>query len=255
MCCARRNCHFFTLARVHANRLFDPITVPIRHSRDDGGILLFDGSPRPLLCQRHVRRIGLGHNDHARRIAIEPVDNSRPAGTSHAAESGKMVRKSICQRATPMSATGMHHHPRRLIDHHQGVIFVQDVQGNRFGSRHRARQVGHRNDNALPGVEPISGLGAAIVNQYASDTDGPPQLNPTVCRTFPRQKNIETYANILLPHNQLDRFSSTHPSYFCSALSLFSLGSLAAGGVPSVPAGGSTAGASVWGASIGGAVD
>ena len=89
-----------------------------------------------LLGQFGVGLIVAGHQDHAAGVAVEPVDDARPAQPAGGAQGRpEMELQGAGQRARPVSPGRMHDHARRLVDHHQVLVLVEDVQRDVFGPR------------------------------------------------------------------------------------------------------------------------
>ena len=65
----------------------------------------------------------------------------------------------------------MHDHPRRLVDDHQLVVLVEDLQGDVFRPRRLAGDFRQDDGDALAGVEAIGGLAAAAVDLDAAGGD------------------------------------------------------------------------------------
>src|SRR4051812_26046721 len=81
-----------------------------------------------------MRRIGLGDDQHATRIAIEAMHNARASWSTRAAELLKMKRESRGQRPAPVTFRGMHDHRGRLVDGREMFIFEKNLQRNIFGN-------------------------------------------------------------------------------------------------------------------------
>ena len=129
--------HLFPVVRVHSDRLLYEIAVTVRNSGSDRKILLLGRSGLELRREREVHRVRLGNDHHAARVAVEPMDDSRPRGAANAAELAKMKRQGARQCSRPVSACRMDDHPRRLVDGDDEFVFIEDVEWDFFGVRSR----------------------------------------------------------------------------------------------------------------------
>ena len=78
-------------------------------------------------------RVVLRDDHHARRAAIEPVDDARPQLAADAAEIGDVVQQRVDERARGVTRAGMHDHARRLVDDDEVGILVEDLERQRLG--------------------------------------------------------------------------------------------------------------------------
>jgi hypothetical protein len=65
------------------------------------------------------------------------VDNPWPSLLADSREIRTVVQDSVNQRPSRMTGGGMHDEPCRLIQDQKVGIFIQDVEGNRFGDEGR----------------------------------------------------------------------------------------------------------------------
>ena len=72
------------------------------------------------------------HQDHARSILVQPVDDPRPARAANTCQIGAVIQNRVDQRPVPIARGWMHHHARGLVDHQQIGILVQHVQRDRL---------------------------------------------------------------------------------------------------------------------------
>ena len=137
--------------RVDPDRLVDPVAVQLGPAGDQGEILLFDRAGLELRGQAGVGQVVPGHEDHAAGVAVEAVDDARPAWGRRPAElAAEMVLHGAGQRAGPVPAGGMDHHSRRLVDHREPLVLVEDFQGM-FWAGGLARRISEHHDHALAG--------------------------------------------------------------------------------------------------------
>ena len=79
-----------------------------------------------------MRLQGLGHEEQARRVLVDPVNY---AGPGNLLQLRRMVQQAIHERPTGIPGARVHDQPRGLVHHQQVVILVYDVQPNRLRSR------------------------------------------------------------------------------------------------------------------------
>src|SRR5262245_8889308 len=99
-----------------AYRFIDDVAVPIRHTDDDGQIFLLNFTRLELGSQGIVRLVILRDNDHAARVAIEPMYDSRPRRSAACAQRAEMMGQRACERAFPMALCRVNNHPSRFVD-------------------------------------------------------------------------------------------------------------------------------------------
>ena len=76
-----------------------------------------------LVLQPAVGLLILGQQDQARSLLIQPVYHSRPLLAAHPLDIRGMRQRGVHQRPAVMPRRRVHHHPGRLIDHDQVLIF------------------------------------------------------------------------------------------------------------------------------------
>jgi hypothetical protein len=89
----------------------------LHDSPDERDVFLLDLAIVELPRQLEVRGVVLRHDHHARRSAIESMDDPGRRSPPIAAEIGQVMQQRIDQRARRMSRARMHDHPGRLVQH------------------------------------------------------------------------------------------------------------------------------------------
>ena len=79
-----------------------------------------------------VRARGLGDDDDARRVAVEPVDDARPERAA-AGELPEVEGERVGERARRHPGRGVDDEPGGLVDDDELFVFVDDVERNLFG--------------------------------------------------------------------------------------------------------------------------
>ena len=78
-----------------------------------------------------------------------------------------MGNQRIDQRAGFMPRSGMHHQPRRFVEHDQMIILIADIQCNQFGQRFGRLGLGQ--DEADPVAQ--MGFMLGIIQHHLIDRD------------------------------------------------------------------------------------
>ena len=99
----------------------------------------------------------------------------------------------------------MHHHARRLVDDHNVVVLVENIQRNVFRARRLAWDFGQRDQNTLVGFEPIRRLAAAAIHFDPAGHNDAAHQHAAVVREAARQKGIEPAARLSGIDDQLNR--------------------------------------------------
>ena len=126
-----------------------------------------------------------------------------PAVLKPAAE---MVLQGAGQRARPVAPGGVDHHPRRLVDHRQPVVLVEDLQGDVFRLRGLARDRREHDHDPLAGMEPVGGLSAlAAIDRHAAGGDHAAEMDAAVGGEVTGQEDVQPPARLLGGDHELQR--------------------------------------------------
>ena len=106
----------------------------------------------------------------------------RPAGRAELVE---MELQSRGQRAGPVPFGRVNDHARRLVDHRQMSVFVQDIERDVFRRRALARQVGQRDRDVFAAVQPIGRFDAQPIDFDARGIDDLVQQHAAVAGKLP----------------------------------------------------------------------
>ena len=122
--------------RMMTDRLVDDFSIRIDRSERYRQIFLFDALFFKKGGKVRMRNVVFRNDDDAARVAVEPMNDSRPGGTAVRAQLAReAMRKRADQRPGPMAARRMHDHVGGLIDDRQIVVFIEDVERDLFGNR------------------------------------------------------------------------------------------------------------------------
>jgi hypothetical protein len=139
-----------------------------------------------------VNLIGLGDQNDAARIPIEPMYDAGPRFAANGTELIKMPGKGAREGTRPMPTRRMHDHRRRFVHRDQMLVLVQDIEGDVFGIGARGAQRKHVDDDALSGLEPIGDLRSGVIHPHAAGPDHFPPLHAAVLRQLPGEIGVQT---------------------------------------------------------------
>ncbi len=170
--------HPFPGVRVTPDRGIDGTDRLVRQAPDEAEVFALERTGAAVigeLCrERPMSGFGLGDDQQARRVLVEPMHNAGPA---HSPDSRKVVTamgdERVDKRAGPVAGSRMDDEACRLVDHDQIRILVDDLERNGFrrwcrvfGRRHVDREHRARVD-ALTGIAD----GAAVNLDLAGENE------------------------------------------------------------------------------------
>ncbi len=95
------------------------------HTNHDALIDAADLAALHLLDQPGLRLQGLGHHHQTGGVLVQTVDDT---GARHVDDVWHVVQQGIEQGTAGMAGGRVHNQPGRLVDHHDMVVFVDDIQ-------------------------------------------------------------------------------------------------------------------------------
>src|SRR5690554_1119212 len=182
--------HLLTVFGVAPHRLIDAATTG--HYAVDHGLVF---PPHAALLQLShdigLGGDGFGHDHEAGGVLVEPVHDT---GTGHLSNIGAVVQQGIHQRAAVMPCCRMYHQPGRLVDHHDRIIFIDDIQRDRLtGVVVDALQLGFYLD-PLATVELVTGPEHLAVNGQSPLLDPALQARTGVIGEQLRDRLIQSHS-------------------------------------------------------------
>lgn len=93
---------------------------------------------RQLGGQVGVGLLGSGNHEHAAGASVEAVHDAGAVGIARTLTT-KPMQDGIDQRTVGMTASGMHHHAGRFVHHEEGIVLMQNPQGQVLGHHFRRR--------------------------------------------------------------------------------------------------------------------
>ena len=141
--------HLETVLRVTANRSVNRSFEVTRATPHKRIVRAMERARFELVRQMPVSSIVFCDHHKSRRILVQTMDNSRTERSVHSRKIFlKVVQKRCGKRSLAHAITRMHHQIARLVDDHDIIIFVNDVQRNIFGFKRRRFLLDHLfNDN------------------------------------------------------------------------------------------------------------
>lgn len=112
------------------------------------------------LRQCPVGSVVLGDDEHAARILIQPVHNTRPANAANTGQRcAAVVDERIDQRARPVARSWVDDKTRGLVDDYKVVVLEQDVERYVLPFGSGRFRLGHRQHDAVAHRQLALGLG------------------------------------------------------------------------------------------------
>ena len=149
---ALHHSHLETILRVTANRSVNRSFEVTRATPYKRIVRAMERTRFKLVRQMPMSGIVFRDHHKPRRILVQTMDNPRTERTVHGRKIFlEVVQESCGKRSLAHTITRVHHQIARLVDDHDIVIFVNDVQRNIFGFKRRRFLLDHLfNDNRHP---------------------------------------------------------------------------------------------------------
>ena len=130
---AAQHRHARAMVRAAAQPRFD-LALLLRHTTvDQRHVQLEDFTIAELLGQPFMRHIIFSDDQQGRGLFIDAMYDAGPYAPSGSRQLIEVIDQRIRQRPRFLPCAGVNHQPRRLVHHNQIIIFINDVEGNRFG--------------------------------------------------------------------------------------------------------------------------
>jgi hypothetical protein len=145
-----------------------------------------------------MRRVISRHDQCAGSSFVEAVHNSRAQRSADGGERAEAIEKRGRQRSQDISAPGMHHHSGGLVDDGEVLIFVKDIQRDRFRRYSYWLRRRYFDCDNLAGLEAVGRFrGDAI---HANTTFGNQCLEPCAAEigSVGGEKAVEAHACIFV---------------------------------------------------------
>lgn len=120
--------HALAHAAVATDRRID-LAAGGHYTNHDALVDTADFTRLHLFDQLGLRLQGLGYHHQARGVFVQAVNDT---GTWHVDDVRHMVQQRVEQGTTGMPGSRVHNQPGRLVDHHDMVVFVDDIEFDIF---------------------------------------------------------------------------------------------------------------------------
>ena len=147
--------HLLAVILIAGNLRFNHAAVRLDIATHHGQIGTLRRLRLNLLRQRHMRRIILRANHNAAGVLIQTMHNARTDNTVDARQILAMIQQRIHQRAAVIAGSRMHHHAARLIDNHDVIILIDDIQRNILRLHIQRLRLRQRHGNLLAQLQLI----------------------------------------------------------------------------------------------------
>lgn len=188
---------FITMRRMVADRFIDPIAIELRRTDDDCQVFFFHDARLELLGQRIVRLIGLGDDNDAARVAIQPVHDAWARRTAASAEGREVVGQCARQRTLPMALRRVNDHPGRLVDDDDRVVLVQNLQRNVLRRGTFTRHVDLRDSNALATAQTLRRLAWIVVDSNMPCFNRSPNCRSADARKLSCEQHVKSLTGVI----------------------------------------------------------
>ena len=125
--------HALAMRGMPGNRRADFAAVARQLAAEDRVVDLLHLAGGELGGKRQVRFVILRHDQAAAGFLVQAMDDAGAGDAADAAQLARaMVEQGVDQRVFFVAGCRMHHQPRRLVQHQQRFVLIQDVQRHRF---------------------------------------------------------------------------------------------------------------------------
>ena len=193
---------------VPPDRLVDHPLDRHGYAQYDRKIRAAQAAVRKLRSQMPVRLVVLRHDHQPACILIKAMHDPRP---HHPADPRQAVRavmqQRVDQRPAPVPRAGMHDHSRRLVNHQQILVLVNDIERNILGRRDAGHGRRHDDTHMIPRLQLARGGAQNIpVNADLPFLDQRLNARPRKLRGQRRQRLVRTLPGLLFGESKFKNF-------------------------------------------------
>lgn len=211
--CRASRCHPGAPVRVARDGQFDSSRLFFDLSLDQCDIDFLDGSLPEGLRQLCVRVIISCYQQDTGSFLVKTVDNSRPQRIVRFRERLAAAEQRVYKRPGVIPCPGMNRHSCGLVHRDHIVIFVKNVQWNRFGFRAHRRPLARLHPDRISRANSLRTLGRLAVQQDQLFVDQFLHSRPRQFRATLRHEPIKPCSGLFAGHREFlnQRFGmSTH---------------------------------------------
>lgn len=166
---ARR--HFDAAFGVAGDREFDPSFCAGEFPLNKREIGLLDRAGLERFGEFGVGEIVFGDHDGSGGVFVEPMDDARAEGVAALRERLAAAEKGVDERAARIPCPGVDGHASRLVNNDEVVVFVEDVEGDRFGFGFERSTRLRPDSDPVASFEFLTGLGRPAIDQDKAGID------------------------------------------------------------------------------------
>ncbi len=154
------------VAGVAAQQCLDPARRGRQLPFHNGDVPLLRRARPELGCQVFEGARVLRHDDDARGVLVQPVDDAGPrlAGAEGLGKPRAVPQHRVHEGPRPVAAAGVHHHALGLVDDEGLGILVQDGKGDLLGREGEGRGIGPCHPHGVARLQPPAESGCLAVH-------------------------------------------------------------------------------------------
>lgn len=166
-----QNGHALAVAGMASDGNVDDAALRFQAAMHEGKVSFFDAAGFELRLQMPVRSIILGNQNDAGGVFIQAVDDARSLYSPHPFQIRAMMEDGIDERTAGMTGGGVHDHAGGFVHGDEVIIFVKDVEQDRFGCGGCRRGRGDVDVDHITGEEALADFGGACIDQRIAVTN------------------------------------------------------------------------------------
>ena len=175
--------HHRALTAVPADRGIDRSRPRGRMPLDQRHVLTSQPARRQQRFQCPMYRVALGDHQQTGGVAVQAVDDS--GAPLLLAAAGASAGQGLGERPGPVSARGVHHDSRRLVDDQQVLVLVRDDEVHRLWLERRRRHCRRLEFDLLAACELVALRPRAAVDEHSALADQLAGLDQVALGTLP----------------------------------------------------------------------
>ena len=212
--------HPLAVGRVAADWGVDGRGLETGVAPDQRQIASLDGSRGDLRLEGAHRNLAAGDDHHAGSILVEAVDDTGSEGGCLVIVGGQlgagMAEDGVDEGPRSVSRRRMDDEAAGFVDHEEVLVFVGDVQGDRFGFWGGLRRGwrSHLTADDLAGAELLAGAGGLAVDGCGAVVDQLLERGTREVGEMRLQRAVEALADSAVINDEFDPASGIHDVAF-----------------------------------------
>jgi len=186
--------HPLAIHRVARNRGVDASAQARHPSAGNGLINLLDIAPGELRAEMKMGGVIFGRDQATAGVFVKTMNDAGPRDPADAAElPAAMVQQGVDQCVFAVARRRMHDHARRLVEHQQMFVLVEDVQRKVLCLRFGGSRLGLLKNNGFARARVMSRFDNLAVNKNVSLSQKPLDGAAREVGQFAAQINIQPF--------------------------------------------------------------